>query len=66
MSLLSILRIVFHTNTITPEIGKHINKILWSRRNISEEEMTALGLLADKLESGETKVISDQEPTVSH
>ena len=57
MSLLSILRIVFHTNTITPETEKHINKILWSR-SISEQEMIALRLLADKLESGETKVIS--------
>ena len=56
MSFLSVLETILHTNIVTPELEKRIYETLWSR-DFSEEEMTALSLLVDKLESGETIVV---------
>ena len=57
MSFLSVLETVLHTNIVTPEIEQRIYDDLWAS-DLSDEEMTALNLLAEKLESGETQVVA--------
>ena len=57
MSFLSVLETALHTNIVTPEAEQRIYDTLWTR-DFSDEEMTALNLLAMKLESGETQVIA--------
>ena len=57
MSLLTAIETALNNETVTSEMEKQLSEALWTR-DFGDKEMTALHQLFEKLESGETQLVT--------